>query len=142
MACFIVPMAEAVVTTAVTHILKKKEAASEASVYSSMASSMDSSVEAVKEVRFSRKLKWLSNLLWGGSALLAFEHLWHGEIVPFYPFLTAASSPADAMEMLHEMATVGSTMAIVVTAVWVGMVVVSSVLERNAAKEVKQKEGV
>ncbi len=142
MACFIVPMAEAVVTTAVTHILKKKEAASEASVYSSMDSSMDSSVEAVKEVRFSRKLKWLSNLLWGGSALLAFEHLWHGEIVPFYPFLTAASSPADAMEMLHEMATVGSTMAIVVTAVWVGMVVVSSVLERNAAKEVKQKEGV
>ena len=138
MACFIVPMAEAVVTTAVTHILKKKEAASEASVYSSM----DSSVEAVKEVRFSRKLKWLSNLLWGGSALLAFEHLWHGEIVPFYPFLTAASSPADAMEMLHEMATVGSTMAIVVTAVWIGMVVVSSVLERNAAKEVKQKEGV
>ncbi len=142
MACFIVPMAEAVVTTAVTHILKKKEAASEASVNSSMASSMDSSVETVKEVRFSRKLKWLSNLLWGGSALLAFEHLWHGEIVPFYPFLTAASSPADAMEMLHEMATVGSTMAIVVTAVWVGMVVVSSVLERNAAKEVKQKEGV
>lgn len=142
MACFIVPMAEAVVTTAVTHILKKKEAASEASVNSSMASSMDSSVEAVKEVRFSRKLKWLSNLLWGGSALLAFEHLWHGEIVPFYPFLTAASSPADAMEMLHEMATVGSTMAIVVTAVWVGMVVVSSVLERNSAKEVKQKEGV
>ncbi len=142
MACFIVPMAEAVVTTAVTHILKKKEAASEASVNSSMASSMDSSVETVKEVRFSRKLKWLSNLLWGGSALLAFEHLWHGEIVPFYPFLTAASSPADAMEMLHEMATVGSTMAIVVTAVWVGMVVVSSVLERNSAKEVKQKEGV
>lgn len=142
MACFIVPMAEAVVTTAVTHILKKKEAASEASVNSSMASSMDSSVGAVKEVRFSRKLKWLSNLLWGGSALLAFEHLWHGEIVPFYPFLTAASSPADAMEMLHEMATVGSTMAIVVTAVWVGMVVVSSVLERNSAKEVKQKEGV
>ncbi len=142
MACFIVPMAEAVVTTAVTHILKKKEAASEASLNSSMASSMDSSVETVKEVRFSRKLKWLSNLLWGGSALLAFEHLWHGEIVPFYPFLTAASSPADAMEMLHEMATVGSTMAIVVTAVWVGMVVVSSVLERNSAKEVKQKEGV
>ena len=142
MACFIVPMAEAVVTTAVTHILKKKEADSEASVNSSMASSMASSVEAVKEVRFSRKLKWLSNLLWGGSALLAFEHLWHGEIVPFYPFLTAASSPADAMEMLHEMATVGSTMAIVVTAVWVGMVVVSSVLERNSAKEVKQKEGV
>lgn len=142
MACFIVPMAEAVVTTAVTHILKKKEAASEASVNSSMDSFMDSSVEAVKEVRFSRKLKWLSNLLWGGSALLAFEHLWHGEIVPFYPFLTAASSPADAMEMLHEMATVGSTMAIVVTAVWVGMVVVSSVLERNSAKEVKQKEGV
>ena len=33
MACFIVPMAEAVVTTAVTHILKKKEAASEASAH-------------------------------------------------------------------------------------------------------------
>ena len=89
--------------------------------------------EVSEKKPFSHKLKWLSNLLWGGSALLAFEHLWHGEIVPWYPFLTAASDPADAMEMLHEMATVGSSMAVVVTLAWVGMVVISNVLERRAA---------
>lgn len=125
MACFIVPMAEAVVTTVVAHNLKKHERKEEVDKVE---------VTEVSEKKpFSHKIKWLSNLLWGGSALLAFEHLWHGEIVPWYPFLTAASDPADAMEMLHEMATVGSSMAVVVTLAWVGMVVISNVLERRAA---------
>ena len=50
--------------------------------------------------------------------LLAFEHLWHGEITPYPPFLTAMSSPAATREMLSEMATVGTAMACVVTAAW------------------------
>ena len=57
-------------------------------------------------------------MLWGGAILLAFEHLWHGEIVPWFPFLTAMADPADAMEMFHEMATVGVTMAVLITVVW------------------------
>ena len=64
-------------------------------------------------------------MLWGGSGLLAFEHLWHGEISPFFPFLTAASDPTDRAEMLHEMATSGSAMAVTVTAVWAVTVLVS-----------------
>ena len=74
-------------------------------------------------------------MLWGGAVLLCFEHLWHGEVVPFPPFLTAASDPADTAVMLHEMSTVGVCMAALITAVWVGMVIVSSVIENREEKE-------
>jgi len=79
-------------------------------------------------------------MLWGGSGLLAFEHVWHGEVVPWFPFLTAASDPADAAEMLHEMSTVGVGMALLVTGVWAGMVCVSTLIEKNAiaSSEVKR----
>ena len=71
-------------------------------------------------------------MLWGGVALLAFEHLWHGEITPFFPFLTAATEGAAAVsEMLHEMATVGVGMAILVTVVWAVMVAVSYAIEKR-----------
>ncbi len=43
------------------------------------------------KIALSRKLMWLANLLWGGALLLAYEHVWHGEVVPWFPFLTAAS---------------------------------------------------
>jgi hypothetical protein len=85
------------------------------------------------KIPFSRKLKWLTNMLWGGSFLLAFEHVWHGEVTPWFPFLTAAGNPADAAEMLHEMATSGVLMAVLITVVWVGMVLVSNALEKRAA---------
>lgn len=119
MACFLAPMAEAIVTTAITRSMRKKEASAQTS-----------------EVRpaglpFSRKLKWLSNLLWGGSALLAFEHLWHGEISPVFPFLTAMKTPADTAAMLQELGTVGVAMAALITAVWLGMVAVSHRMEQR-----------
>ena len=104
MACFIVPGAEAVVTTIATKIVEKREKQSETS----------SAVPSVS-LPFSKKMKWLNHMLWGGSALLAFEHLWHGEVSLFFPFLTAASNPVDAAAMLHEMATVGVTMTAVVS---------------------------
>jgi hypothetical protein len=61
------------------------------------------------------KLKlWILNaLLWGGVILLALEHVWHHEVVPWPPFLTAMANPADIPVMLHEMATVGTAMSIV-----------------------------
>ena len=83
------------------------------------------------KISFAKKLGWLRNLLVGGSVLLAFEHVWHGELAPFFPFLTRAANPADAGEMLHEMATAGVGMAALVTAVWCGMLVVSKVMERR-----------
>jgi len=72
----------------------------------------------IQKIKFSRKLRWLTNLLWGGSALLAFEHIWHGEVVPWFPFLTAVENPESAAEMLREMASTGVSMALLVTAVW------------------------
>lgn len=128
MACFIVPAAEAIVTTIVTKHMKSKEAKEELST-----SIPDSSGNIVKEekIPFSRKLSWLNYMLWGGSILLLFEHLWHGEIVPFFPFLTAASDPAETLAMLQEMATVGVSMALPVTAVWGIILLVVNMLEKH-----------
>ena len=83
-------------------------------------------------------------MLWGGSALLAFEHVWHGEVTPWFPFLTAASDPDEAAMMLHEMSTVGVTMAVLVTAVWIGMVGVSSLIEKriDSAETAEEKEEI
>ena len=132
MACFLVPTTEAIVTTILQKVLSSKEKNME------IHHEGDSS-ENLPKSGFSRKLKWLNNMLWGGSALLALEHVWHGEVVPWFPFLTAASDTSSRSEMFHEMATVGVTMALLVTAVWVGMVVVSSRLEKKADKPVEEK---
>jgi len=96
MACFVVPVAEALITTAVTLVVEKK----------------------LPEKAPLQAPRRLSKLLWGGSALLAFEHFWHGEIQPFYPFLTAAQDPESTQVMLHEMSTVGVGMACMVTLAW------------------------
>lgn len=124
MACFIVPVAEAVVTSVATRILESKEKKS----------------GNENKVHFSSKLKWLSNLLWGGSSLLAFEHLWHGEIKPFFPFLTAMENADSFSAMIHEMSTVGVGMSLMVTVAWTGMLAVSKVAENNyqVAKESEQ----
>ncbi len=53
------------------------------------------------------KLKYLSAMLWGGSSLLAIEHLYTGEL-----WTTELSA------MLEEMATRGVAMAAMVTIVW------------------------
>lgn len=124
MACFLVPAAEAVVATIATKVIKKKEE-------QALTVSSGDTPEASGKLPFSRKLKWLTNLLWGGSALLAFEHVWHGEVAPWFPFLTAAADPGDAAEMLHEMATAGVTMAVLVTAIWLVMLGVAKAIEKR-----------
>jgi hypothetical protein len=131
MACFLVSAAEAVITTVATKIVEKKEKEQK-----DLTISFDGeNVEKATKIPFSRKLKWLNRMLWGGSALLMFEHIWHGEVVPFFPFLTAASNPEDAAEMLHEMATVGVSMAVLLVVVWVGMVLVSEAVAKRVRKE-------
>lgn len=133
MACFLVPATEAVVTTIITKVVEARE---------KKAGVEHVSEAELKEVKtpFSKKMKWLNGLLWGGSVLLAFEHLWHGEITPFFPFLTAMADPAETADMLHEMATSGVAMAAVVTLVWGGVVIVSGVLEKRAAAEKEAEE--
>ena len=126
MACFLVSAAEAVVVTAVEKAEEKKEKNLE-----------EVRLEEVKETRipFSRKLKWLTWMLWGGAALLLFEHIWHGEIVPWFPFLTAMSNPADKVEMFREMATVGVCMAGLITLVWVGMCLAADRIAKRSDAE-------
>ena len=129
MACFLVPTAEAVVTTVMTKVIESKEKTKLPEERTENEVSVDASVK----IPLSRKMKWLNNMLWGGSALLAFEHVWHGEVTPYFPFLTAAGDPASAAEMLHEMATAGVLMAVLVTAVWGCMVVTADYLAKKAA---------
>lgn len=97
MACFVVSMTVAIFTT----IFRKK---------------------------FSPKyhIEWLNMLLWGGSLMLAIEHIAHEEIVLFFPFLTAAIEGPEAVNvMLLEMATIGTAMLLVCIGMWVLMLVVS-----------------
>lgn len=136
MACFLVPATEAVVSTVVTKVVETKEEKA------ADTSGQQEIVPGEEKLPFSRKLKWLNNMLWGGSALLAFEHVWHGEVVPWFPFLTAAADPGDAAEMLHEMSTVGVTMAVLVSAVWVGMVAASKLLEKRPVNTIGISKGV
>jgi len=135
MACFLVPATEAVIVTVATQILIARENKLLPKFKREDGTAL--STEAEIKTPFSKKLRWLSNLLWGGSFLLAFEHVWHGEVVPMFPFLTAASNPADTAAMLHEMSTVGVAMAVLVTAVWVAMVVISGSMQKNALKPAK-----
>ena len=122
MACFLVPAAEAIVTTVASKVIKHKEKES--------VSLPEDTIKETVRTKFSAKLGWLNNMLWGGSALLAFEHIWHGEIVPYFPFLTAVSN-GETTEMLSEMGSTGVMMAAIVTAAWAGMVAVSSLAEKK-----------
>ena len=112
MACFSAPLAQAIVVAAV----RKRGG------------------DAKPRNPFAARLGWLQSMLFGGSFLLAIEHVFHGEIIPTFPFLTAVKD-GDVAGMLHEIATVGVAMAVLITVVWVAMVVVSVAIERHAAAD-------
>ena len=133
MACFIVPAAEAVVVKIVEKSAAKKE--------KTAAAEHEEDRQTEEKIPLSVKLKWLSRMLWGGVILLLFEHIWHGEVVPWFPFLTAMSDSEDAIEMFKEMATVGVTMAVLVTAVWFVMCKVADSLMKRPVEE-PEKEAV
>ena len=82
---------------------------------------------------FLRKLHWLVKMALGGSFLLAIEHIYHGEIKFFPPFLTKMENSKDTEEMVHEIMTVGVSMAVLILVAWIGMVVVSEIFERRKA---------
>ena len=104
MACFTVPLAEAVIVTALRKTVLKKSAAVAA--------------RPSESVLMKESLGRLEKMLYGGSFLLAVEHLWHGEISFFPPFLTALNTPEEIFVMLRELASVGVGMALLVTGVW------------------------
>lgn len=98
MACFLVPMALGIIT-------------------------------ALLHRKFPRDLHvgWLNALLWGGTLMLAVEHVAHGEIVPYPPFLTAGLA-----EIIPEMLTIGVPMAIVNVGIWSTIVLVNRRIARAA----------
>ena len=128
MACFLVSTAEAIVVTVAAKAAKSSEMKAE-SVKLEKKAAVETKQE--KKLPWSKKLSILAQLLWGGAFLLCFEHIWHGEVVPWFPFLTAMNDPGDTAEMLHEMATAGVSMALLVTAVWGIMVGVVSIFEKR-----------
>ena len=128
MACFLVSTAEAIVVTAAAKAVKNNEMKAASQKQAKKASS---ETKQEKHLPWSKKLMILAQLLWGGAFLLCFEHIWHGEVVPWFPFLTAMNDPGDTAEMLHEMSTIGVTMAIIVTVTWaVMMFVADRIMER------------
>lgn len=122
MACFLVPAGEAIAATVIQKVIEKKEKKS------------GGDQTEKKGIGWSRKLSWLNKMLWGGTILLALEHIWHGEVVPWPPFLTAMENPAEIAPMLHEMVTIGGAMVVFVTAVWVIMVIIAEAKAKTAVE--------
>jgi hypothetical protein len=124
MACFLVPVGEAIVTTVVQKVVEKRE------------TKTGGDITGKTGLTWGRRLGWLNKMLWGGSILLALEHVWHGEVVPWPPFLTAMRNPGDVGPMLHEIATVGVAMAVTVTVVW-GLMILITEQKARALPSVK-----
>ncbi|MEM2878654.1 MAG: hypothetical protein QXG10_03815 [Candidatus Hadarchaeales archaeon] len=70
---------------------------------------------------------WLNALLWGGTLMLMVEHIAHGEIVLYPPFLTAGLA-----DVLPEMLSVGVPMMMVNVGIWSAMVLISSRMARKS----------
>ncbi len=135
MACFTVPLAEAVVLTVAKKIVFRHNADL---VLDEAKTAKNHKIAVVKE-----KLGILEKMLYGGSFLLAVEHLYHGEISLVPPFFTAMKNPAEIPGMLREMATVGVGMALLTTAFWAaGMGVAALVknLKKKSAIKTRRSE--
>ena len=128
MACFLVSTAEAIIVTAAAKAMKNKEMQAESV---KLEKNAEAEARQEKNLPWSKKLMILANLLWGGAFLLCYEHIWHGEVVPWFPFLTAMNDPGDTAEMLAEMGSIGVTMAVIVTVTWaIMMFVADKIMER------------
>ena len=93
MACFVVPLVQAVATSA----LRKW---------------------GRKDGFIGRNLASLELMLWGGSVMLIVDHVINGELTWRFPFFTALGVEGGEAVMLREMLTVGVPMSLVITAVW------------------------
>ena len=108
MACFIAPMSLAIVTT----IFRKK-------------------------IPENLKIGWLNVMIWGGVIMLAVEHIAHGEVILFPPFLTAMQTPSEIPVMLQEMAIIGGSMTIAIVCIWLTMVFATQKINQKITEPVK-----
>jgi hypothetical protein len=120
MACFLVPVGEAIVTTVVQKVAEHKE--------------KKVGSEKTTGIKWSRRLSWLNKMLWGGSILLVVDHIWNGEVIFRPPFFTALGNTGGLATMLREMATLGVAMAAAVTVVWGIMILVAELRAKARAR--------
>ncbi len=109
MACFLAPMALAIVMTIVQLLTRHND------------------------LSHKLKLSAFNAMLWGGVALLAAEHVFHGEITAWAPYLTAMSSPADIAVMLSEIASIGGSMTAAISLTWMGMLAATTLMTKKIA---------
>ena len=93
MACFVVPLVQAIATSA----LRKW---------------------GRKDGFVGRNLASLELMLWGGSVMLIVDPVISGELTWRFPFFTALGQTGGASVMLREMLLVGVPMSVVITLVW------------------------
>jgi len=114
MCCFIVPMVQAVATTAYRkHIEKSGNAESSA---------------------WKSNIPTLEKFLWGGTIVLLVDHIISGELSWRFPFLTALGYGDGVSVILKEMLTVGVPMSVVVTVIWAAYVMLKSPALKRSAK--------
>ena len=117
MSCFVVPLAQAVVTSAIRKSNEKNNRSDRSA--------------------FARHLPALEKMLWGGSVMLIVDHIINGEVTWRYPFFTALEETGGLQVMLREMLTVGVPMSLVLTAVWVGYALLKERKNRITVVNVK-----
>ena len=130
MACFVVSATAALGVAAAKYIVRHNEKKNELVVKEPKEYKFGS------EIKWSKKLAYLELMLWSGSFVLAGEHVLHGEVSPYPPFLTAAGEGPEAIqEMLTEMGTVGVIMLAALVAVWgIGVLIADFVKYRKHKK--------
>ncbi len=136
MACFTVSAVAAIGVGVARHIVKHHEKKYE------LANVEPKEYKFGSDVKWSKKLAYLELALWSGSFLLAGEHVIHGEVQPFPPFLTAVEEGPDAVsEMLTEMGTVGVSMLAIIVAAWaIGVFIVDYFKYKKHQKETATSE--
>ena len=133
MACFLVSATVGIGVSVARHIVKHHEKKLELEGKTQLPEKFGS------DIKWSQKLAYLELTLFSGSFLLAIEHILHGEVVSFPPFLTAASNPADLAEMLTEMGTVGVAMLAILLVAWgVGVLIADYFKFKKRKKGLKE----
>lgn len=130
MACFTVTTVAAIGVGVARHIVKHHEKKNQ------IAKVEDVNADPLK---MSSKLGILEVALFGGSFILAGEHILHGEVTFTFPFLTAIKEGQDAVKtMLTEMGTVGVGMLAIIVAAWgIGLLIRKMALRRKSKLAVK-----
>ena len=132
MACFTVSAVAAIGVSVARHIVKRHEKKNELVV------SEPKEAKFGKDIKWSKKLGYLELALFSGAFVLAGEHVLHGEVTPFPPFLTAACEGPEAVkEMLTEMGTVGVAMLAFTVLAWGIGVLIADYLKFRKHKEKK-----